>query len=108
VFHTQVEPRDINRDPYLKQKIFSASSEQLVSYIYDAIIAACHRKDQGRALRGLMGLVTALNFDYKEVAVPLYQLYQYCLERARKRKFDEVEELIGGLKSAWAEAMNVN
>ncbi len=108
MFHTQVEPRDIDRDPYLKQKIFSASSEQLVSYIYDAIIAACHRKDQERALRGLMGLVNALNFDYKDIAVPMYQLYQYCLEQVRKRKFDEVEGLIGGLKSAWAEAMNVN
>jgi len=92
----------------LKQKIFSASSEQLVSYIYDAIIAACHRKDQGRALRGLMGLVNALNFDYKDIAVPLFQLYQYCLERARKRKFDEVKGLIGGLKAAWAVARNVN
>jgi len=108
VFRTQVEPRDIDRNPYLKQKIFSASPEQLVSYMYDAIIAACHRKDQERALRGLTGLVNALNFDYKDVAVPLYQLYNYCLEQARKKKFDEVEGLISGLKAAWVEAMNVN
>ncbi len=108
MFRTQDQTRDIDKDPYLKQKIFSASPEQLVSYMYDAIIAACHRKDQERTLQGLVGLVNALNFDYKDVAVPLYQLYQYCLEQVRKRKFDEVEVLIGGLKSAWAEAMNVN
>ena len=108
MFRTQVQPRDIDKDPYLKQKIFSASPEQLVSYMYDAVIAACHGKDQERALRGLTGLVNALNFDYKDIAVPLFQLYQYCLEQARKKKFDEVEGLIGGLKSAWAEAMKVN
>jgi len=55
-----------------------------------------------------MELVSSLNFDYKDIAVPMYQLYRYCLDRVRKRKFDEVEELIGGLKAAWAEAMKVN
>jgi flagellar protein FliS len=108
VFRNQVEPRDFDRDPYLKQKIMSASPEQLISYIYDLVIAACRRKDQEKALRGLAGLVSALNFDYKDIAVPMYQLYQYCLEQARKKQFDEVEELIGGLKTAWTEAMNVN
>ena len=108
MFHTQVQARDIEKDPYLTQKIFSASPEQLVSYMYDAIIAACHGKDQERALRGLMELVSALNFDYKDISVPLYQLYQYCLDQVRKRKFDEVKGLIGGLKAAWTAAMNVN
>ena len=108
MFRTQVQNREIEKNPYLKQKILSASPEQLISYIYDAIITACHRKDQERALRGLMGLVNALNFDYKEIAVPMYQLYRYCLDLVRKREFDEVEELISGLKSAWAEAMSVN
>ena len=108
MFRTQLQPRDPDKDPYLKQKILSASPEQLISYVYDAIIAACHRKDQEWALQGLMELVSALNFDYKDIAVPLYQLYQYCLDQVRKRKFDEVEGLIGGLKAAWAEAMNVN
>ena len=108
MFRTEVQSREVDRNPYLKQKVLSASPEQLISYIYDAIIAACHRKDQERALRGLMGLVNSLNFDYKEIAVPMYQLYRYCLDRIRKREYDEVEELISGLKSAWAEAMSVN
>ena len=108
MFRTEVHDRDLDRNPYLKQKILSASPEQLISYIYDAIITACHRKDQELALRGLMGLVNALNFDYKEIAVPMYQLYRYCLDRIRKREYDEVKELINGLKSAWAEAMSVN
>lgn len=104
----QVRAGNLEKDSYLKQKILSASPEQLVSYIYDVILAACRRKDQDRALRGLTGLVSSLNFEYKDIAVPMYQLYQYCLESVRKREFNEVEELIGDLKAAWAEAMKVN
>ena len=108
MFRAQAQQRATEQDPYLKQKVISASPEQLISYVYDVILAACHRKDQEKALRGLMGLVNALNFEYKDIAVPMYQLYQYCLEKVRKREFDEVEGLIGGLKAAWVEAMKVN
>lgn len=108
MFRSQVQQRDLDKDPYLKQKIMSASPEQLISYVYDVVLTACQRKDQERALRGLMGLINALDFDYKDIAVPMYQLYQYCLEQVRKKKFDDVEELISGLKSAWSEAMKVN
>ncbi len=108
MIRTEVQARDLEKEPYLQQKIMSASPEQLISYIYDVVIAACRRKDQEKALRGLAGLINSLNFDYKDVAGPMYQLYQYCLEQVRKRKFDETEELIGGLKLAWTEAMNVN
>jgi flagellin-specific chaperone FliS len=108
VFRAQAQARAIEQDPYLKQKIMSASPEQLISYVYDLILAACRREDQEKALRGLMSLVNSLNFEYKDIAVPMYQLYQYCLEKVRKREFDEVEGLIGGLKTAWVEAMKVN
>ena len=108
MFQSLAPQNDLEKDPYLKQKVLSASPEQLVSYIYDVVLVACQRKDQERALRGLSGLIRALNFDYKDVAVPMYQLYQYCMEKARKKEFDEVESLIQGLKTAWAEAMKVN
>lgn len=108
MFRAQTQAQAIEQDPYLKQKVMSASPEQLISYVYDVVLAACRREDQEKALRGLMGLVNSLNFEYKDIAVPMYQLYQYCLEKVRKREFDEVEGLIGGLKSAWVEAMKVN
>lgn len=100
--------QDTSKDPYLTQKIMSAKPEQLISYIYDAVISASYQKDQERVLRGLMMLVNALNFDYQEVAMPLFKLYQYCLERARRSDYSEVEELMVGVRSAWVETMKVN
>ena len=103
-----VENNGQGKNPYLKQKVLSASPEQLISYVYDQILVACQRKDQDKSLRGLMGLIRSLDFEYKDVAVPMYQLYQYCMEKARNKEFEEVQELIGGLKAAWVEAMKVN
>lgn len=102
------QPRNGNKDPYLRQKIQSASPTQLVAYIYDAILAACRSEDMDRAQRGLLALIEALDFTHEEIAVPMFQVYQYCTELVRKGGYSEVEELIGGFKSAWSEAMKVN
>ena len=96
------------KDPYLTQRIMSAGPEQLISYIYDAILTACRTGDRERALRGLMALVGALDFEYQEQAVPMYKLYQYCLDRAREGNLDEVKYIIGEFKEAWSEAHKVS
>ena len=108
MFRASEHPKDVVRDPYLTQKIMSASPEQLIGYVYDAIIVACTKEDRERALRGIQGLISSLNFDYKDLAVPMFQLYQYCLDQIRQGEFVEVKELISGLKAAWSEAMKVN
>ena len=96
------------KDPYLTQKIMSANEVQLISYMYDAILAGCGNADADRTERGLLGLIDSLDFTHEQVAVPMFQLYQYCLDQVRKENFKEVDKLIGGLKLAWSEAMNVN
>ena len=96
------------KDPYLTQKIMSANEVQLISYMYDAILAGCGNADADRTERGLLGLIDSLDFTHEEVALPMFQLYQYCLDQVRKGNFKEVDKLIGGLKLAWSEAMNVN
>lgn len=96
------------KDPYLTQRIMSAGPEQLISYTYDVILTACQTRDRERVLRGLMALVGALNFDYQEQALPMYQLYQYCLDRAREGRLDEVKYIIGEFKEAWSEAHKVS
>ncbi len=97
-----------DKDPYLTQRVMSASPEQLISYTYDIILTACRTRDQERVLRGLMALVSALNFDYLEQALPMHKLYQYCLDRAREGNLDEVKYIIGEFKEAWSEAMKVS
>ncbi len=99
---------ETEKNPYLTQRIMSASPEQLISYIYDVILTACRTRDQERVLQGLMALVSALNFDYLEQALPMYKLYQYCLARAREGNLDEVKYIISEFKEAWSEAHKVS
>ncbi|SVD41376.1 uncharacterized protein METZ01_LOCUS394230, partial [marine metagenome] len=37
--------KQMKQDIYLEQKVLSASPEQLISYIYDAAIAGCIKRD---------------------------------------------------------------
>ncbi len=106
--HSLTRPNLAKKDPYLKQKIMSASPEQLISYIYDAVLIACRTEDQERVLRGISGLIDALNFKHQDIAVPMFQLYQYCQDQARVRNFEQVETIITEFKLAWTEAMNVS
>ena len=106
--HSLARSNSGNKDPYLKQKIMTASPEQLISYIYDAVLIACRNEDQERILRGLGGLIDALNFKHQEIAFPMFQLYQYCQDQARLKNFVEVESIMIEFKSAWTEAMNVS
>ena len=106
-YRTAMHMQTTQKNPYLEQKVMSASPEQLVGYIYDVVLAACDREDKEKTLTGLAMLVGALNFDYQELAAPLYRLYQYCQEQARQDQYEEIKDLIGGLKGAWAEAMKV-
>jgi len=92
------------KNPYLQQKILSASPEQLVCYIYDAGITACKQKNSNKAGKAIRELINALNFDYKEMAVPLFDLYRYCLSMINAEKYNDAQEILEGLRQAWFDA----
>ncbi len=106
--HSLARINTSKKDPYLKQKIMSASPEQLISYIYDAILIACRNEDQERVLRGVSSLINSLDFKYEEIAIPMFQMYDYCQEQGRQKNYAQVESIITEFKSAWSEAMNVS
>lgn len=95
-------------DPYLRQKILSASPQQLVAYIYDAISAACVQRNKEKALRAIQELIDSLDFEKgKSVARTFYQTYRYLQEQIRKNNFDEVKAVISEIRQTWVQAMKV-
>ena len=107
VQQSQTESRNKPKDPYMIQKIMSASPNQLVSYIYDAILVACRQQDRLRAQRGLLTLIKSLRFEYEEIASPMSELYRYCLKQISAGEFEEVAALIAECRVAWVEAMKL-
>ncbi len=95
------------QNPYLVQKIMSASKEELISYIYDAAITACAQKDSVKARNALNALIQSLNFDYKETANTFLNVYRYLMNLINQKKFDEARVMFSDLKKTWARAFNL-
>lgn len=90
---------------YHSAQILGASPIQLIVKIYEVAIVACGRRDTDRARRAVCELIAALNFDHDEIAVPLFRLYEYCLNRIVTGSCDEAAKVLRGLKQAWEAAL---
>lgn len=86
---------------YRQQDVMSASPLRLVVMAYDLAIRACERKDFEKAVKSISVLRDALDFDYPEVSVGLFHLYQWCLESIRKGDYESAIRTLSELRSAW-------
>lgn len=89
-------------DVYQRQAVLNATPSELITKLYDLAIQACYRKDEKRLIEVLSTLIRGLNFDY-EIAGSFFNLYEYCQRQARKQEFDEVRELLEGIRETWDE-----
>ena len=69
---------------YRQQDVMGASPLRLVVMAYDVAIQACEQKDFERAVKAISVLRDALDFNYQEIAVGLFRIYQFCLDCLRK------------------------
>ncbi len=90
------------------QKVMSASPEQLISYIFDAGITACAKKDHAKASKAVNALISALNFDYKEISLTFYHVYRYLNHLVQRGRFDEARGIFMDIKKTWATAMKTS
>lgn len=89
---------------YRAQQVLSAKPEELVLMVYDHIIASCRAKDKKKASAGIATLIDGLDLDQGEIAVGLFRLYRYAMERVWEGKFDEVLSIMRPLRETWAAA----
>ena len=99
---------ETNPNPYLVQKIMTASPEELISYIYEAGIKACFQENQSRALEAVQQLINALNFDAGEISNNFYQVYSTVQNHLYKNEFEAAREILVDLRKTWTEAMRIN
>lgn len=108
MLNSYMQKRPVKTNPYLVQKVLTASPEQLIVYIYDAAIVACGRENKVKASQAVQALINSLDFDSeKSIAVKFFQLYHYILNRINTKNFNEARELLDELRKAWSEAMKV-
>ncbi|MEA4910323.1 MAG: flagellar protein FliS [Chloroflexi bacterium] len=87
---------------YRQQDVMGASPIRLVVMAYDLAIKACEQQDFARATKAISVLRDALNFDYPEVAVGLFRLYQWSLDCIRQGDYAAALSTLRELRDAWA------
>jgi flagellar secretion chaperone FliS len=94
----------VARKQYLEDEFAGLSPVQILIKVYDVAIASCARKDRERLSKALVQLISSLNFEYHEISLSSFRLYNYCLRQARTGRFDEVKTILVGLRDAWVQA----
>ncbi|HMA63185.1 MAG TPA: flagellar export chaperone FliS [bacterium] len=105
--HRQANTDENKPNPYLVQKVLSASPEELILYIYDAAIAACANENHSKAAEAIQELINSLNFEKRTVANTFYRMYQHILHQIHNGKFERARELIKEIRDTWAQAMKL-
>ncbi len=96
-----------NPNPYLVQKISTASPEELVSYLYDIAITACVQKDKARALEAIQALIDALDFSHRPTATTFYQVYRHLSDLIAREEFSTAQDNLREIKQAWTQAFKI-
>jgi len=96
-----------NKNNYIETEILNLSPIELILKIYDVAIVSCRKKDAEKANKAITELIASLDFDYKEISIPLFKLYQYCQYEIRKGNFENALEILKELRETWAKAFNL-
>lgn len=86
---------------YRDQEVTGASPLHLVVMAYDLAIRACEQKDFEKSVKTISVLRDTLDFDYPEVSVGLFRLYQWCLDSIRKGDYASALSILRELRQAW-------
>ena len=92
-------------DEYRHNEAITDNPTEVLIKVYDIAIESCDQQDADRARRALVELIAALNFDYREVADNLYNLYRYALDQVHKNDFDGAKEILVGLRDTWKDTL---
>ncbi len=87
---------------YRQQEIMGASPLRLVIMAYDLAIRSCEQKNFEKSTHTISVLRDALDFDYPEVSMGLFRLYQWCLDCIRHGDYESARNALKELRDAWA------
>lgn len=93
-------------DKHSQPDILGKSPEEVILGMYDIGLEACARRDKYKTKKVLTELVNALNFEYSEIAASFYNVYQFALKQAELENYDEVIEILHGLRTAWEKVVS--
>ena len=92
---------------YQENAILNASPEELILKLYDLGILSIKKGDIPKANKVLAELISALNFDYQDVALGFFKLYRFCQNELYKGNTEMPIKILTELRQSWAKAFNL-
>lgn len=92
---------------YRNEQLMNLSPVEVIYKLYAVAIQAMKKRDNQLAQRAINELIVGLNFEHREVALPLYRLYQYSKYCLRQGRINDAVQVIEELRSAWGEAFKL-
>ena len=101
--------RNNNIDPYLQQKVMTASPTELVVYLYDIGISSCIKKDKIKLSKLLSHLKESLDYSpqTEKLSYLFASVYDHISFLVRNDKFDEAKSSFSDIKTTWKQAHNL-
>lgn len=93
---------------YRQEQVVNLSPVEIINKIFSVAIQAIKKNDLQLAQRAINELIKGLNFEYQEMALSLYRLYQYSKHCLRQGKTGDAIEVLEELRSAWCEAFKLS
>jgi hypothetical protein len=74
--------------------------------LFDIAIGGCVARDTRKTSAALVELIAALDFNYEEIAVGMYRLYEYALREVKADRFDFPLKMLTELRDTWHVALD--
>jgi len=94
-------------EAYRREEFMHLSPEQIIHRLMTLAVQGCRKKDKRQALRALNALILSLDFKYREIAMGLFRLYDYCKLCVYDGKFGDAIVIIDDLRATWAQAFHL-
>lgn len=93
---------------YHREQFLNLSPVEVVRKLYDTAILGCKKNNVSLAQNAITELVVGLNFDYQELSVGLYRLYQYAKRCIRNGNMNEAVRVLEELRTTWVKAFHLD
>jgi flagellin-specific chaperone FliS len=92
---------------YRMQDCINLTPVEVIKKLYDFAILGCKKKDNVLAQKAITELIVGLNYEYQEISLPLFKLYQYAKRCIREGKPEEAVRVLSELRSTWSQAFGL-
>ncbi|HVN48216.1 MAG TPA: flagellar protein FliS [Bacteroidota bacterium] len=93
---------------YHREQFLNLSPVEVVKKLYDTAILGCKKNNTTLAQNAITELVVGLNFDYQEISIGLYRLYQYTKHCIRNNNMNEAVRVLEELRATWVKAFRLD